>query len=206
MNLSLDQLCQMMPNLPIARSQEAHPYLCQAMEEFDISTSPYNICAFIAQLAHESGELRYMEEIASGQAYDNRADLGNTRPEAIEAARAHNTTPGRFYKGHGPLQVTGYDNHKRVGDKLGIDTVNNPGLLATFEYGFRAAGLYWKDEGLSSLAVQDMKLVKLAVRKGGVVSVPAFHAISYKVNGGWNGRDERLRYYVRNKKVMGLKT
>jgi putative chitinase len=31
-------------------------------------------------VAHESAELRYCEEIASGSAYEGRVDLGNTEP------------------------------------------------------------------------------------------------------------------------------
>ena len=35
--------------------------------------------AFLAQLAHESLQLVYMEELASGAAYEGRKDLGNTQ-------------------------------------------------------------------------------------------------------------------------------
>ena len=39
--------------------------LSEAMDEFGIDT-PLRQAAFIAQVAHESGSLRYVEEIASG--------------------------------------------------------------------------------------------------------------------------------------------
>jgi hypothetical protein len=52
------------------------------MEEFGINT-PQRQAAFLAQLAHEVGSLRYVQEIASGAAYDNRADLGNTRRKRL---------------------------------------------------------------------------------------------------------------------------
>jgi len=35
---------------------------------------------FLAQIGHESGELRFRAEIASGEAYEGRHDLGNTQP------------------------------------------------------------------------------------------------------------------------------
>ncbi|CAF5160828.1 unnamed protein product, partial [Rotaria magnacalcarata] len=41
---------------------------------------PARKAAFLAQLAHESGQLRYMKEIASGEAYEGREDLGNNQP------------------------------------------------------------------------------------------------------------------------------
>ena len=56
---------------------------------------------FLAQLAHESGQLRYMEEIASGSAYEGRRDLGNTQPG-----------DGVRFKGRGPIQLTGRSNYR----------------------------------------------------------------------------------------------
>ena len=37
------------------------------------------VCHFLAQIAHESGELRYTRELASGAEYEGRKDLGNTQ-------------------------------------------------------------------------------------------------------------------------------
>ena len=65
------------------------------MEKYQITT-PLRRAAFLAQLAHESGELKYMEEIASGEAYEGRKELGNTAPG-----------DGKRYKGRGPIQLTG---------------------------------------------------------------------------------------------------
>ena len=46
-------------------------------DEFEITT-PLRWVAYLAQILHESGGLRYSEEIASGKAYVGRKDLGNT--------------------------------------------------------------------------------------------------------------------------------
>ena len=49
---------------------DAHlPYIKPAMDEGQIDSAK-RISAFLAQLAHESGEYRYMEEIADGSAYE----------------------------------------------------------------------------------------------------------------------------------------
>ena len=166
--LTDDELRQIMPNCPAARRADYLPFLQQAMEEFGITTYARET-AFIAQLAHESAELRYMEEIASGAAYEGRASLGNTQPG-----------DGKRYKGRGPIQLTGRANYKKYGDLLGVDLINNPTVAATKEVGFRIAGQFWKLNGLNELADK-----------------PDFKLITKRINGGYNGLDDRLKYYER---------
>jgi putative chitinase len=151
-----------------------------AMEEFEINTAKRQ-AAFLAQLAHESGQFRYMEEIASGAAYDDRKDLGNTKPEAIAVAYRHGTTPGRWWKGHGPIQITGYDNHRACsvgifGDEYIL--VDDPKRITTPDDGCRAAAWFWKTHGLNDLA-----------------DVGYFLRITRRINGGLNGLEERQKFY-----------
>jgi predicted chitinase len=171
--LTDDELRQIMPNCPAAKRADYLPFLQQAMAEFDI-TNYRRETAFLAQLAHESAELRYMEEIASGAAYEGRKDLGNTQPG-----------DGKRYKGRGPIQLTGRANYNKYGQLLGLDLVNNPTMAATKEVGFRVAGQFWKLNGLNELADQQQ-----------------FKAITKRINGGYNGLDDRIKYYDRAKKVM----
>lgn len=168
-----DELRQIMPNCPAAKRADYLPFMQQAMAEFDI-TSYLREAAFLAQLAHESAELRYMEEIASGAAYEGRKDLGNTHPG-----------DGKRYKGRGPIQLTGRANYSRYGQLLGLDLVNNPTVAATKEVGFRIAGQFWKLNGLNELADQQK-----------------FKTITKRINGGYNGLDDRIKYYDRARKVL----
>jgi predicted chitinase len=184
-----DELRQIMPNCASAKRTDYLPFIQQAMEEFEI-TSYLREAAFLAQLAHESGELRYMEEIASGAAYEGRQDLGNTEPG-----------DGKRYKGRGPIQLTGRANYQRYGDLLGLDLVNNPTIAATPQVGFRIAGQYWKLNGLNELADQGLQIVTIR-RKGQNEQVSAFDAITFRINGGFNGRDDRTKYYNRAKQVL----
>lgn len=164
----------------------------EAMHRFEIDT-PKRAAAFLANVAHESGEFRYMEELADGSAYDNRADLGNMDPEARRIAAANGTTPGRMWKGHGPIQITGYANHKACGEYLGIDAVNYPGLLCQPHYGCLSAGWFWHINGINAFADLD-----------------DFDGCCDKVNrgrktvaqGDTNGYADRLRYYERAKAVL----
>jgi hypothetical protein len=74
--VAADQLRKIMPNCSFLRITAFAPWLNKTMDEFHINSEP-RITAFLAQIAHESCELRYVEEIASGRAYEGRKDLGN---------------------------------------------------------------------------------------------------------------------------------
>src|SRR5687767_11845116 len=168
-----DELRKIMPNCAAAKRTAYLPFIQQAMQEFQI-TSYLRESAFLAQLAHESGELRFMEEIASGAAYEGRANLGNTQPG-----------DGKRYKGRGPIQLTGRANYTKFGQLLGLDLVNHPEIAATKEVGFRIAGQFWKLHGLNQLADQQQ-----------------FKAITKRINGGYNGLKDRIKYYERARRVM----
>jgi putative chitinase len=163
--------------LPNAGSRlDAHlPYIETALEEGKIDT-PQRIAAFLAQLAHESGEYRYMEEIADGSAYEGRADLGNIYPG-----------DGVKFKGHGPIQITGRDNHHDCGVALGIDLIEDPRKITLPEYGTASAVWFWNSRSLSLLADRDW-----------------FKAIAKIINGGLNGLSDRRMYWDRNRAILGL--
>lgn len=181
--ITVEQLQQIMPHAKSKAAVFIDP-LNDTCDEFDINT-PKRQAAFLAEVAHESAEFRYMEEIASGAAYDNRADLGNTRPEAIRIAAENGSTPGRWWKGHGPIQITGYDNHVACGTALGLDLVNSPELITEPLNGCRSAGWFWSSRSLNELADADN-----------------FRRITIKINGGLNGYKERQAYWERAKEIL----
>lgn len=154
------------------------------MNEFGID-SKLRIAAFIAQLSHESGSFHYVRELASGSAYDDRADLGNTHLLAIEVAKANNTTAGKFYKGRGLIQITGFYNFKECGEALGLDLIHNPDLLAQPLNACRSAAWYWKSRDLNKHA-----------------DVNEFRIITKKINGGYNGIDDRFKFYFRALEIL----
>ena len=95
------------------------PYFNQYFPKYGLTTKE-RIASFLSQVGHESGGLLYTEEIASGDAYDTRADLGNT-PQV--------DGDGRKFKGRGLIQTTGKKNYQDFKDKFGVDVINNPSLL-----------------------------------------------------------------------------
>ena len=185
---------QLLDIMPRARSRAAI-YLVplnETMIEFGIDTR-LRQTAFIAQIAHESGDLRYVEEIASGHAYNDRDDLGNTRPEAVRIAGMHGSMPGPFWKGHGLIQITGYDNHKACGKALGVDLVNHPKMLTLPLFAARSAGWFWREHHINRFAdVQDFDGVSDAINRGRKTS-------RY---GDANGFQQRLAYYELAKEVL----
>src|SRR6476660_8334126 len=98
--LTSDQLHAIMPRLPAARSTELFPFLAAAMTEFAID-APARAAAFLAQLAHESGQLRFMEEVWGPTSAQQRYE-----PETALAASLGNTDAGdgKRFKGRGPIQ------------------------------------------------------------------------------------------------------
>jgi len=176
--ITYDQLRAIMPHAQPGLQNFVVP-LDLAMCEWQINT-PTRQAAFLAQLAHESGSFRYMQEIASGADYDGRRDLGNHEQEAIDIAAANGTTPGRFFKGHGPIQTTGYYNHRDCAKALRIDCLHNPTLITLPTDGCRAAGWYWSSRGCNVLADKGQ-----------------FELLTRRINGGLNGLADRMAYWDR---------
>lgn len=169
-----DQLRKVMPYSASRLDAFVKP-LIDAMAEFGITTSRRQ-SAFIAQVAHESGELRYVLETADGSAYEARADLGNTFPG-----------DGPFFKGRGLLQITGRTNYAACGKALGLALLVTPSLLEVPAGACRSAGWFWQTHGLNELADTDQ-----------------FFAITKRINGGYTHGDKRLAYYLVARKELGL--
>lgn len=169
------------------RVDEWTPLLNSAMVEFHISDNPLREAAFIAQIAHESGQLRYTAEIASGSAYDNRCDLGNTDPTAKAIAAAHGQTTGQFFKGRGLIQTTGFYNYLKTANAFGIPVEQVGHWMETKEGAARSAAWWWETHGLNLLADRG-----------------DFVTITRRINGGTNGLQERIAYYTKAQDVMNV--
>ncbi|MDP9814650.1 glycoside hydrolase family 19 protein [Spirilliplanes yamanashiensis] len=92
------------------------------------------VVAFLANIAHESGGLKYTVELNTAN-YPNYCDA--SRPYGCPAGRA-------MYYGRGPMQLSWNFNYKAAGDALGRDLLNNPNLVATdATIAFETAVWYW---------------------------------------------------------------
>ena len=170
--LTADILAQIMPYAK-AKAALYAPLLDAAMREFDINT-PARQASFLSQVGHESGQLRYVRELASGAAYEGRKDLGNTQPG-----------DGERYRGRGLIQITGRANYTAAMMALDVDIVEHPELLETPILACRSAAWFWKSHGLNELA-----------DAGDQVKV------TKRINGGTNGLAERLALFEVAKRVL----
>lgn len=154
------------------------PGIIDCMTRYDINT-PLRQAHFLAQIGHESGELRYRQELASGAAYENNRKLGNTQPG-----------DGSRYKGRGLIQLTGranYTEYTRTG-RLDMDVVADPDQVATNEQlCVDVAGWFWDRHGLNAIADRD-----------------DLETITRKINGGLNGLDDRRQLLLRAKTLVGV--
>ena len=156
---------------------ETHLEPCnKCMVKFEINT-PLRKQHFLSQVGHESASLKYMQEIASGAAYEGRSDLGNTEPG-----------DGRKFKGRGPIQLTGRLNYTSFARYMGdMDIVEHPERLETdMELCWASSGWFWTEyKHLNRYADQD-----------------DVRAVTLRVNGGYNGLADREQYLARAKEVI----
>lgn len=175
------QLIEIMPHARKRAALWLEP-LNVAMTEFGIDTSR-RVAAFLAQIAHESAELRYVRELASGEAYDTGRPaerLGNT----LDA-----DGDGQRFKGRGLIQITGRYNYRQCSMALFGDSqilLDEPELLEEPNNAARSAAWYWWVRGLNVTA-----------------DCPnSFQTITRVINGGLNGYAERVAYFEQAKRVL----
>lgn len=146
----------------------------KCLHRFDITT-PERIRHFMSQTAHESGGGRYTKEISSGWDYEYRSDLGNTEPG-----------DGPTYKGSGYLQITGRANYQSLADFLpDQDVMKGCDYVAT-TYPFTSGGHWWQNNRMNDLI------------DGGAT----IEQVTKRVNGGYNGLEDRKYYYQRCSDVI----
>lgn len=167
-------------------------WMNQLCPQYEIDT-PQEFCHFLAQACHESDHFVTLREYASGRAYEGRADLGNTQPG-----------DGVRFKGRGIFQTTGRANYLQLGIKKGHRDlfINNPELLEQPEYAVWSACEYWRTRRLNDIANHADADVLKKKHRGKVLDVSPVEYISLAINGGYNGMDERKKFYAKAQQVL----
>jgi len=210
MQLTKDQLNKIMPKCNADQWLEV---LNTAMAQFEIGT-PERMAAFLAQLAHESAETtRLMEGLSYSTAERLCAVWPKRFPSAasaipyvknpqglanlVYANRGGNgdaaSGDGYRYRGRGLFQLTFRDNYRLAGKALGMPLESDPDSVVTPKVAALTAAHYWHRMGLNALSDHqpdddDDK---------------DFEQITRRINGGLVGLDERRRYWVQARAVLG---
>ncbi len=151
--------------------------LYNIFEQFDI-TGKEQICHFVSQVSAESGCGKWTKELANGNAYEGRTDLGNTQKG-----------DGPKYKGAGYLQITGRYTYQRFADYVNDQDVVNYGCDYVAEnYPWESAGYYWCiAKNINNILYDQNRTVK---------------QVTYMVNGGYTMLEVREKYYAIAKKYI----
>jgi putative chitinase len=171
--------------LPYAKDENIDKFfgpINATIEKYQI-TDPKRLAAFLAQIAHESGSLRYVRELADGQDYEGRKDLGNIKPG-----------DGPKFRGRGLIQITGRTNYTHLADAFKIDLLNKPEILEQPLYATLSAGWFWNERGLNGLADAENFLL-ISKRINGV----------NKKTGLPNGWDDRVKHWTTCKTALYAK-
>ena len=174
---------------------------------FGIDTDK-RVAMYLAEVFHESGNLRYREENLNYSAdgllktwpsrfTKEKAQLYAHKPEKIAnyvyASRMGNgneaSGDGWRFRGRAFIGITGRDNYQKYADSEWCvgDLMKNPDMLSQFPENQKASMWFWMTKGLNELADKDDIL-----------------AITKKVNGGYNHLAQRQFFYRRFKKEFGL--
>lgn len=170
-------------------------------------TTPLRVAHFFAQALHETGGFTVLEEnlnyradrivvifgpgkhSAAVDVAEARALAGN--PAALaervygvgnprKSKELGNTSPGDGYRyrGRGILQTTGRNNYVRMGQRAGVDFVNNPDLVVSPQHALLPPLIEWRDSSLNAAA--DRNDISLITRR---------------INGGYNGYADRQAWF-----------
>lgn len=176
--------------------QTWHNLLMSNLPEHGIETKE-QVCRFIAQVAHESGQFNTLEEnlnysgerlLAVFPKYFKGKDVSiyHRNPRAIAsyvyANRMGNgdvaSEEGYKYRGRGCIMLTGRENYAKYSKSMFNDEnvlLEKPEILLDPQYAVLSSLHYWSINNLKE--VED------------------FYILTKKINGGLNGIEDRLKIY-----------
>ncbi len=150
--------------------------------------------AFLANVAHESGSLVYVEEInkANWPLYCDR-----TQPYGCPAGQ-------NSYHGRGPIQLSWNFNYHDAGEYLGIDLLNNPDLVKNdSSIAYQTAVWYWMTQDGPGTMTPHEAIVN---RRGFGETIRSING-ALECNGG--NRDQvrsRVAYFKKFARILGVST
>jgi predicted chitinase/mannose-6-phosphate isomerase-like protein (cupin superfamily) len=166
--------------VPSTKSSAANEQYLQSVLIQAGVTDPIKLAQIMGQCKHESGYFRYLEELASGAAYEGRSDLGNTQPG-----------DGVKFKGRGFIQCTGRVNYQSMSTYFKQDFVGNPTRMADLEWAAKSVLWFFnvaRKPGFKNRTMTQPYADTTAFWEDTL-------SVSAMVNGGKNGLAERIKFF-----------
>ncbi|MEM9360360.1 MAG: MltA domain-containing protein, partial [Pseudomonadota bacterium] len=123
---------------------------------------------------------RQPERIANRVFADNRFGLGNGNEASGD---------GWSYRGRGLIQLTGRNNYRDIGNRIGIDLESTPDRVLEPDIALAVTLAYWNSRNISAYADED-----------------DLQQVTRLIHGGLNGLDTRRLYLIRAKAALGLES
>lgn len=196
MIIKLSSLQKITPGTPVARLETFLPWLNHYLPIYGIDTKN-EVASFLAQVLHESGGFKWLREIwgPTSQQLKYERDFTQAWPVTDKKHRNYLSSilgnsekgDGKKMAGVGILQITGRANMKRMSIEMFGDErlLTKPEILATPQYSVASACIYWKWKKLDSVD-DDLKILEE----------------TKAVNGGYNGLEDRQKYFDRAIKFL----
>jgi putative chitinase len=173
--------------------------LDDVIKKYNIS-SPLRLSHFLSQVAHESNNFKAIRENLNYSAEGllkifpkyfskDTASACARQPEKIANIVYSNrmgngdrqSGDGYKFRGRGFIQLTGKINYKSLSDYLEVNLLDNPDLVAT-KYPLSSAGWFFQKKGLWTICDEGD-------------SVDIIKKVTYRVNGGYNGLQDRINKF-----------
>jgi putative chitinase len=187
-------------NLAAKLPADVSKYMLEVVKRYNI-TQPLRLAHFMAQIAHESGDFKfirenlnyssdallkvfpkYFKDKATADAYARNPEkigsrvYGGRMGNGLEA-----TKEGFLFRGRGYIQLTGKDNYRAFSAFIGEDCVANPDLVAT-KYPMDSAIWFFDKNKLWDIC-----------DKGATTDVVT--QVTKRVNGGTHGLQDRINKF-----------
>jgi putative chitinase len=198
-------LDKLWPNAPTTLLDAIIEYGPALREKYEINT-PLRLAHFMAQISHESGggtitieNMNYTTARRICQVWPSRfPSEGSAQPYVKNprglANKVYNgrmgnrsgTDDGYNYRGRGLLQLTGRESYQRIGKALGLDLAGDPNLVNQ------------PPQNSLEIAAREFKELKCLPS----ADADDVRAVTKKVNGGYNGLEDRKQWLAKWKKVL----
>ena len=183
------------------------PWLQKTCDRYSINNVNRQ-SAFLGQCMHESNSFKVLQEnlhyssnglksiwgsrFPTNEIADKYANHPDMIANKVYANRMGNGDEesgyGWKYRGRGIIQCTGKDLYKTLSNALNIDLISDPDMLLEMPYASMSAGWFWNKKGLNDLADQN--------------NYEATKEMTKRINGGFNGLDDRILKIEQAKKVL----